>query len=558
MSESTTQPHSQLLSAVRDGKEQLAEKTERKARRQQLGERLVAAFRAIKGCMGPLLSPNQNPPDDGFSDRLAAGLRAFGAALNEADREYPRYLIRERLDRATRTGVPALDAAAQLLLCAPQTETAELGAMVQAVQADGRRDLWVAWLSYILDQLMNSHRPPGKLPLIPGTTRDDWRKADIAFGCVLFSDESFRVMQKNIDQAAAQVDAALKAGGYVVCSRPPARVRDLIQTFDPRALHWYGIDPPALGMLKPPPSIEAITQPETARRVLDEVWTAANLLQIALDKWVEWFAELQEKGDAEPAVALYCDDTARRAIKVLLVHRPNSAPFDQADEETLMAMLPPVPAWWMPGTQTERSLESGDVVEQLRVRWQEDREFLDRYYWPPERRLEQATQLRGAASQLVEMLTTFPETAAGTRRPVSPPGSRRVQPNNLEESQNAQVRPKRSTTKGEARVKTIAMFTAHHDYANGRCGNTAPIGVNELARKAQIAASSATTFFNKEFGREKESGSSEKTDGHLLYKNTCRRSPSELVTALKRLNNEYSPDPTYGSTPPGEDGLPDD
>jgi hypothetical protein len=156
--------------------------------------------------------------------------------------------------------------------------------------------------------------------------------------------------------------------------------------------------------------------PASLRRHLDEVWTTANALRIVLDRWGAWFVELQEKGDADPARALTYDDLARRSITVLLTHCPNVAPFDRADEGMLLAMLPPIPAWWMPGTDVRLPGGETDLSEEPRVGWQQDRAFLDRYYWSPERRLEKATQLRAAATRLIDLLVSFPMTALASRR----------------------------------------------------------------------------------------------------------------------------------------------
>src|SRR5262249_23017495 len=172
-----------------------------------------------------------------------------------------------------------------LLLLEPTTDVTSLATDLKRIQESRPHDVWSMWLTYILDQLMNSHRPPTKDSVPPDTAREEWRKAELAFGCILFSDESFRVLQESMDHAACLIDDAFKCGGYRVLNRPPGRVRDLIARFDPRALHWYGSEFRPLPLLQPPPSIEAITEPVALRRQLDEVWTAANCLQIALDKW---------------------------------------------------------------------------------------------------------------------------------------------------------------------------------------------------------------------------------------------------------------------------------
>jgi hypothetical protein len=106
------------------------------------------------------------------------------------------------------------------------------------------------------------------------------------------------------------------------------------------------------------------------------------------------------------------------------------------------------------------------------------------------------------------------------------------------------VKPKRSTTKGEARVKLIAALTTHHKYADGGCLNLTPIGNNELARLAKVSDSTASAFFNREFNGG-NSGGLEKYQAH------CRDS-TRLVGALKLLNQEFSPHHLYGDKPPGE------
>lgn len=395
----------------------------RTAQREQLSERLTASLRAIMSFAGGLLAPEKHPRHDAFFVELACRLLALNAALNDADREYPRLRIRERLKQATQAGVIALDTATSLLLLDPAFDPTAVARDLENIQKSRPHNVWLLWLTYILDQALNSYNPPVKDNVPPDTTREEWRRAEAAFGCVLFSDESFRVLQESVDQAACQIGAALKSGGYPTLIRPPCRVRDLIAQFDARALHWYASDSSTMQLLQPPPSIETITEPQSLRRQLDEVWTAANHLEIALDKWAAWFVELQEHGDAHPALALNCSEMASRAIKVLLTHRPNIAPFDSADETGLLAMLPPIPAWWLPGTEINLSVEGGESIGESRIRWQEDREFLDRYYQFPEQRQEKAVKLRGAAAKLIDLLKSFPMSALAT---ACPPTSTKV------------------------------------------------------------------------------------------------------------------------------------
>jgi hypothetical protein len=88
--------------------------------------------------------------------------------------------------------------------------------------------------------------------------------------------------------------------------------------------------------------------------------------------------------------------------------------------------------------------------------------------------------------------------------------------------------PKRSTERGEGRVKLIAALTKHHQYADGGCLNLEPIGNNELAKAAGVSVSTASRFFKDQFG------------GHTKYKALCRDA-SKLVVALKLLNDEFAP-----------------
>jgi hypothetical protein len=105
-------------------------------------------------------------------------------------------------------------------------------------------------------------------------------------------------------------------------------------------------------------------------------------------------------------------------------------------------------------------------------------------------------------------------------------------------------KPKRSTQPGHGREKIIAALSAHHRYDNGSCLNFEPIGNNDLARKAEVSASTVSAFFQKDF------------KGHQKYCAVCR-DPGKLVASLKLLRGEYSPHLLFERTPPGEE-RPDD
>jgi hypothetical protein len=105
-----------------------------------------------------------------------------------------------------------------------------------------------------------------------------------------------------------------------------------------------------------------------------------------------------------------------------------------------------------------------------------------------------------------------------------------------------EVKLKRSTTRGEARAKIIAALTKHHQYADGGCLSSDPIGVSALARMADVRKSSVSEFFQKAF------------DGHAAYKVLCR-DVGRLVDSIKSLRGEFSPRDLklYGRRPVGED-----
>jgi hypothetical protein len=103
--------------------------------------------------------------------------------------------------------------------------------------------------------------------------------------------------------------------------------------------------------------------------------------------------------------------------------------------------------------------------------------------------------------------------------------------------------PKRSTERGEGRLKLIAALTKHHQYADGGCLNLEPIGNNELARLAEVGTATATRFFGTWF------------DGHSRYCGICRRNTSKLVDTIKAMRGEFVPsrEPNYGAVPPADD-----
>jgi hypothetical protein len=104
---------------------------------------------------------------------------------------------------------------------------------------------------------------------------------------------------------------------------------------------------------------------------------------------------------------------------------------------------------------------------------------------------------------------------------------------------------KRSTERGEGLVKLIAALSKHHKYADGSCLNLEPVGNNELARLAEVSESTASVFFNKQFG------------GHTAYRAICSDA-ARLIAALKLLNQDFSPHHLFGAKPPGDDERADE
>ncbi len=190
-----------------------------------------------------------------------------------------------------------------------------------------------------------------------------------------------------------------------------ATVKSLHARFDRRALAWFcRNDLPASAVPEPPAAVQNLCPPER-RQSTCEVWQATLRLLQALDTWQEWFANLRANGDADPAVALWCQATACQSVRALCAHRVNLSPFDCAGEAAILAMLPPTPDWSMAGTDEHWDPEQKQFVARQRPRWQEDPVFLGRYYGGEESRAETATRLRGVVLQLRLLLESFPATA---------------------------------------------------------------------------------------------------------------------------------------------------
>ncbi|MCY2984680.1 MAG: hypothetical protein NTY15_13735 [Planctomycetota bacterium] len=89
------------------------------------------------------------------------------------------------------------------------------------------------------------------------------------------------------------------------------------------------------------------------------------------------------------------------------------------------------------------------------------------------------------------------------------------------------TRPKRSTAKGDAKAKLEAAFLAHHQFENRSIGMSDPIGINELARKAEVSTSTAKTFIDKWF-----------PGGFKVYQRDAQGNRTKLLIALTQLAGE--------------------
>lgn len=104
---------------------------------------------------------------------------------------------------------------------------------------------------------------------------------------------------------------------------------------------------------------------------------------------------------------------------------------------------------------------------------------------------------------------------------------------------------KKSTVRNEGQDKLIAGLTSHHQWADGGCLNCDSVGVRRLAKKCEVAPSTATAFFEKQFG------------GYEAYRTICR-DPAKLSNSLKALNGGFTPRELFVPPPHGGKDDPDD
>lgn len=89
-------------------------------------------------------------------------------------------------------------------------------------------------------------------------------------------------------------------------------------------------------------------------------------------------------------------------------------------------------------------------------------------------------------------------------------------------------KPKRSTVKREAQANIISALSKYHKYNTPGTLCQFPIGVNELARLADVSNSSVSLFFGKH------------TKGYDHYRIMCEVFHT-LLSFLKAINGDYSP-----------------
>ena len=169
---------------------------------------------------------------------------------------------------------------------------------------------------------------------------------------------------------------------------------DLFARYDRRAVAWLVQDnPPTPSVPESPKAIQDLASGDVQQRMV-EVWGATNRLLTAIDAWQDWFRTLRERGDADPAIAMACQSTARQSIHLLCVYRVSAAPFNRSSEDEIAGMLPSLPLWSM----GEGGPSSG---------WQEDPNLLSDYFGA-EGRCATANQLRAAVAGLHQMLEQYP------------------------------------------------------------------------------------------------------------------------------------------------------
>jgi hypothetical protein len=151
---------------------------------------------------------------------------------------------------------------------------------------------------------------------------------------------------------------------------------------------------------------------------------------------------------------------------------------------------------------------------------------------------ESPLDVGGLACQLMKW-TKSPETANSPQElGIDPP--REPSP-----SVQRPTKAKRSTQKGDAKIKLIAALTKHHKYADGGCLNHEPIGNNDLAKAAAVSGSTASEFLKEHFG------------GRPQYLTACQ-DKAKLLVSLKLLNQEFSPRHLLSGEPTHKPDLDDE
>jgi hypothetical protein len=91
---------------------------------------------------------------------------------------------------------------------------------------------------------------------------------------------------------------------------------------------------------------------------------------------------------------------------------------------------------------------------------------------------------------------------------------------------------RRATRPGGAPVKIVGALELHHGFDGDSCLVIEPIGVNDLADKADVAAGSVTAFFNRRLGDD------DGKNGHDRYVALCNLGAPSLIGTLRKLSAE--------------------
>jgi hypothetical protein len=161
----------------------------------------------------------------------------------------------------------------------------------------------------------------------------------------------------------------------------------------------------------PPAAVQGLADPYY-RQCATEVWRAAWRLRDATFRWMEWWEELRQQGDADPGLPLAHANEVRQSLQVLWHHQVNIDLVRRHSLDDVLAWLPPIP--------------DGLLKHEDEPGWQARFRHHDGYYgkrtFPkpgePKSTSRALRVLRGKANDLIEDLRKYPVSAL--ELPISP------------------------------------------------------------------------------------------------------------------------------------------